>query len=55
MKNIRKAYLIPDVSMTLVELEKGITADSGIAQPSTTPTVTDEEGVTTGVWDVDSF
>lgn len=54
-KQHKKKYVTPLISELYIELENGIAAGSAKAQPSTTPTLTEEEGIGGSVWDVDTF
>lgn len=53
-KNTKKMYIAPTIEELVVELEQGIAAGSGAAQPGA-PTINDQDGAGASGWDVDGF
>jgi hypothetical protein len=53
-KNNKKMYIAPTIEELVIELEQGIAAGSGNAQPGA-PAINDEEGAGGSGWDVDGF
>ncbi|MEN5086414.1 hypothetical protein ABE426_08085 [Sphingobacterium faecium] len=54
MNKNKKMYIAPTIEELVIELEQGIAAGSGNAQPGA-PTVNDEDGAGGSSWEVDGF
>ncbi len=54
MNKNKKMYIAPTIEELVIELEQGIAAGSGSAQPGA-PAVNDEEGAGGSSWEVDGF